>query len=137
LAWLVLDVLPWQLYRRMMHPAVRQPEMGTGQAPAFVARVAWAVKAVACRVPWRAVCFHQGIAAQQMLCRAGIAAELHYGVAKSLEKGLEAHVWVTANGQAVVGGKTLDRFAVLGIFAGRNPSLQPADFHAEETLPPQ
>jgi hypothetical protein len=137
LAWLVLDVLPWKLYRKMMHPAVRTPEMETEKAPAFVARVSWAVQAVARRVPWRAVCFHQGIAAQQMLCRAGIGAELHYGVAKSPEKGLEAHVWVTANGLTVVGGKTRDRFAELGLFAARSSSLQPADFHAEETLPPQ
>jgi hypothetical protein len=72
---------------------------------------------VALRLPWRAVCFHQGIAAQRILCRAGIAAQLHFGIAKSEAKGLEAHVWVVANGITVVGGKTSRQFTQLGVFA--------------------
>jgi len=116
LAWLVIDILPFRLYRKIMRPRVRNGRSDQA-ASLLCARVGWAVSAVAKRVPWRAACFHQGIAAQQMLCRAGIPAELHYGVAKSEDKKMEAHVWVTVDGQTVVGGKTKDRFTVLGIFA--------------------
>jgi hypothetical protein len=137
LAWLAIDLLPFQLYRKMMRPSVRKPEMGDDAAAAFSKRVGWAVRAVARRVPWRAVCFHQGIAAQQMLCRAGVSAELHYGVAKSVDKRFEAHVWVTSHGQTVVGGETQDRFTVLAIFAGGGSSTTDTDLNAEETLPPR
>jgi hypothetical protein len=55
-----------------------------------------------------------------MLCRAGVPAELHYGVARSLGKGLDAHAWVTVNGEIVVGKVEQDRFTVLGIFSGKD-----------------
>jgi len=126
LAWLAINVLPGRFYRRMMRPSVRKREMKDAERNEMMKRVRWAVRAAAKRVPWKAVCFHQGIAAQQMLCRAGIPAELHYGVAKSDDKGLEAHVWVMANGNTVVGGATQDRFTVLAIFEGvtQSPSVE-------------
>jgi hypothetical protein len=37
-------------------------------------------------------------------------------VAKSVEKGMEAHVWVTSLGRTIVGGATKDRFTVLAVF---------------------
>lgn len=136
LAWLAIDLLPFRLYRKMMRPPVHQPEISADGAPALIKRVAWAVIAVANRVPWRSVCFHRGLAAQRMLCRAGIHAELHYGVAKSTDKEFEAHVWVTANGQTVVGGETQDRFTVLGIFSGQDSSAQCADSRANGRFTP-
>ncbi|MGA2047181.1 MAG: lasso peptide biosynthesis B2 protein [Terracidiphilus sp.] len=143
LAWLAIDLLPFKLYRNMMRHVARKPEMGLAPAAEFTKRVAWAVRAAARRVPWRAVCFHQGIAAQQMLCRAGVPAELHYGVAKTANgvakmanRGFEAHVWVTSYGKMVVGGETRDRFTVLGIFAGGDAPVPGATLNARETLPP-
>jgi len=134
--WLAIDLLPFKLYRKMMRPVARRPEMGFAPAAEFTKRVAWAVRAAARRVPWRAVCFHQGIAAQQMLCRTGVPAELRYGVAKTANGGFEAHVWVTSYGKTVVGGGSQDRFTVLGIFAGGDSSAPCAPFNAKETLPP-
>ncbi len=113
----MIDVLPFKLYRRMLKPTVRAGKPDLKWQEQFLGRVAWAVPAVALRLPWRAVCFHQGIAAQRILCRAGIAAQLHFGIAKSEAKGLEAHVWVVANGITVVGGKTSRQFTQLGVFA--------------------
>jgi hypothetical protein len=136
LVWLAIDLLPFKLYRKMMRPVARRPEMGFAPAAEFTKRVAWAVRAAARRVPWRAVCFHQGIAAQQMLCRAGVPAELRYGVAKTANGGFKAHVWVTSYGKTVVGGESQDRFTVLGIFAGGDSSAPCAPFNAKETLPP-
>ena len=124
LAWLALRLLPFRHVARLLHPTVRRRaagEDGDTQIAqpaqiAQVAQVARAVRAAARRVPWSAVCFPQGIAAQRMLCRRGIAADLHYGVAKAENGGLEAHVWVTAGGVTVVGGETAERFTPVTTF---------------------
>ena len=124
LAWMTIDVLPFKLFRMMMRPPVGKPRLQGDSAQAYCQRVSWAVGAAARRVPWRAVCFHRGLAAHQMLCRAGIPTELHYGVAKSLDKGLDAHVWVTVNGEIVVGEQAQNHFTVLGIFPEKDSSGQ-------------
>ena len=119
-AWLVLDVLPGKLYRKMLSPAVRLPYQHKDSALILIQRVARVVPAVAQRLPWRSVFFHQGIAAQRLLCRSGVAAEIHFGVAKE-ESGLAAHVWVIAEGVEVVGGKVSKHFTRLAIFANSTP----------------
>ena len=75
-----------------------------------LARVRWAVRLGARKVPWRALCFEQGIAAQRMLMRRGIAADLVYGVARHRNGSIEAHVWTRAANHTVVGGPLCDRF---------------------------
>src|SRR5690349_10638673 len=65
----------------------------------------WAVQAAATRVPWRAMCIEQGLALQRLMRRGGIAARLHYGVRLDESGGaLQAHVWVTVDEIAVIGG---------------------------------
>lgn len=117
LAWLALRLLPFRHVARLLRPAVRPRADGDEAVAAQIAQIARAVRAAARRVPWPAVCFPQGIAAQRMLCRRGIAADLHYGVAKAEDGGLEAHVWVTAGGVTVVGGETAGRFTPITTFA--------------------
>ena len=78
-----------------------------------VIRVVWAVRAASARVPWRTMCFPQALAAQLMLRRAGIDARLHFGAALEPDKGMEAHVWVTVDGQTVIGGEQAPRFGKL------------------------
>jgi hypothetical protein len=75
-----------------------------------LARVRWAVRLAARKVPWRALCFEQGIAAQRMLMRRGIAADLVYGVARHRNGSIEAHVWTRVADHTVVGGSLGDRF---------------------------
>ena len=64
--------------------------------------VGWAVRAAARRAPFRAKCFEQGLAALWMLRRRGVNATLHYGAARQ-DESLVAHVWVTAEGEEVIG----------------------------------
>lgn len=71
----------------------------------------WALRAAARRVPWRAVCIHQGIAAQRMLRRRGIDARLHYGIGTGDTDVLKAHVWVTVGDDIVIGGESAGEFA--------------------------
>jgi hypothetical protein len=84
--------------------------------PTIVRRVGWAVSACARRVPWRAMCFEQGVAAQLMLRRRGIQSILYYGVAPDPQRGLSAHVWVRDGELDVVGGELASRYAVLTSF---------------------
>lgn len=81
-----------------------------------IARVRWGVQVCARRAPWRAKCFEQGLAAAWMLRRRGIAATLHYGVAKDPDGGLIAHVWVRAMGQDVIGCETACAFTDVARF---------------------
>lgn len=84
----------------------------------MVCRVRWAVLAGARRVPFRAVCFQQGLAAQIMLRRRGVNSTLYFGAAPDDAKGLVAHVWVRDGGSEVVGCEIASRFAVLARFPG-------------------
>ena len=61
-----------------------------------------AIDRVASRVPFRAVCYQKGLAAQYMLRRRGVDAILHYGV-RSTPAALDAHVWITVCGKTVMG----------------------------------
>jgi hypothetical protein len=81
-----------------------------------VRRIRWAIIAAAGRVPWRALCFQQGLAAQLMLRRRGVPSVLYYGAAQGERTGLSGHVWVRDGDVDVVGGEIADRFAVLATF---------------------
>lgn len=85
----------------------------------LVAQVRRVVNGCARRVPWRAQCFEQGLAAQWMLRRRGVAATLHYGVAKGEDRGLAAHVWVRAGELDVIGCDNKGDFSELARFPAR------------------
>ena len=72
---------------------------GSVTDPAAVAR---AVDRASRRLPWRTVCFQEGLAAHWMLRRRGAPARLHYGIRSETER-LSAHVWVTLHGRPVIG----------------------------------
>lgn len=113
IAWAALAMLPFRRVASGLRPRV------SGKEPEDARQVAWAVETAARYVPWRAVCFHQGIAAQRMLARRGISAELHYGVRKGPAKARPAHVWVVAGGEILLGGGEIDSYARLATFSAR------------------
>jgi hypothetical protein len=77
----------------------------------------WAIEVVGRRLPWRTVCIHQGIAAQRMMRRNGVDARLHYGARTDSATGkLEAHVWVTVDGEAILGGEEAAGFAEVAAY---------------------
>ena len=81
-----------------------------------VRRIRWAIISTAPRVPWRALCFEQGLAAQLMLRRRGIPSVLYYGAAQDDRSGLYAHVWVRDGFVDVIGGEIAHHFVVLAAF---------------------
>lgn len=78
----------------------------------WVQRVSWAVPVAAARVPWRSDCFIQAMAARRWLARNGVPTELKIGVCKDPITGFEAHAWLIAEGQVIIGGD-INRFVVL------------------------
>jgi len=87
------------------------------RTPVAIETVIWAVEAAARRMPWRTVCIEQGLAAQRMLRRRGIDARLHYGARNDHSAGkLQAHVWVTVDGVAVIGESEAGRFAEIAAY---------------------
>ena len=87
-----------------------------------IKRIRWAVVATAARVPWRALCFQKGLAAQLMLLRPRVASALDYGALQDGQKGLQAHVWVRDGDTDVVGCEIASRYAVLASFPPQNKS---------------
>lgn len=100
LASLVVALLPFRMIERF---ALRAPPMRPQRnRRVVIGGVGWAVRAAARRAPFRAKCFEQGLAALWMLRRRGVNATLHYGAARQ-DESLVAHVWVTAEGEEVIG----------------------------------
>ena len=109
-------VLPFKTVAQMASRSVVRPApLGPGRE-ACVERVRWAITVLARRVPWRAKCYEQGIAAFFMLRRRGVPAELYYGAANIEGEGLCAHVWVRDGDAYVVCGEIAHQFAVLAKF---------------------
>jgi hypothetical protein len=113
LAWSSL-LVRWLPFRTVLRLAGRgtQRRGQPAAAQSIVAEIVWAVQAIGRRVPWRAVCFQQGLAVHQLLRKRGIGTVLHYGVGQGPE-GLKAHVWVTHEDRAVIGGEEAPSFACL------------------------
>jgi hypothetical protein len=77
--------------------------------------VSWAVRFMAARVPFKAVCLQQGVAAKMMLRRRGIRSALHFGVARK-DTGLDAHAWLNTAGAKVTGYPVRSDFTELACF---------------------
>jgi len=88
----------------------------TAATPAQARAIERAVAAWGRRVPWRAVCFQQGLTAQLMLRRRGLAAALYYGAARDETGQLIAHVWVRSAAVDVIGCKGAERYGLLAVF---------------------
>jgi hypothetical protein len=116
LVWasLAIGLLP---FRKVAAAASKMPARRAGRpAEGLPKRIRWAVDVWGRRVPWRAVCFQRGLAAHRMLRRRGYGSILHYGVAQGAEKGLSAHVWVSLDGNPIIGGEEAPNFTCLATF---------------------
>lgn len=70
----------------------------------LVDRVAYLIPRIAARLPWRADCLVQALAAKRWLERLGVATSIHIGVHKDRRVEFEAHAWLTAGDRVVTGG---------------------------------
>jgi len=112
LASLLIALLP---FRRVAALSGRGRQ--GGEAPgAEAAAIARVVAGWGRRVPWRAVCFQQGLAVQLMLRRRGWAARLYYGARRDEAGMLVAHVWVRSGAIDVIGCEGAGRYGLLAAF---------------------
>lgn len=80
--------------------------------PPDLARLSWAVAAAAYRVPWRADCLLQAMAANRWLSRHGIKSEFFVGVDKDAKGALRSHAWLMCRDRLIT-GPGYERFAVM------------------------
>jgi hypothetical protein len=109
-------VLPFHDIGLLATRPIRRSKLSGQARPNKVRRIRWAIMASAARVPWRALCFQQGLAAHLMLRRRGIPSVLYYGAAQNDRTGLCAHVWVRDGEVDVIGSEIAHRFAILATF---------------------
>jgi Transglutaminase-like superfamily len=102
---------------------IRRPKAVCQTRMNKVQRIRWAIITTAARVPWRALCFQQCLAAQLMLRRRGIPSVLYYGAAKAERKGLSAHVWVRDGEVDVIGSEIAHRFRILATFPPQSADM--------------
>ena len=116
IAGFAIAVLPFRHVGLLAARPIRRPKLPRQARLNKVRRIRWAIITTAARVPWRALCFQQGLAAQLMLRRRGIPSVLYYGAAQDDRSGLHAHVWVRDGDVDVIGGEIAHRFAILATF---------------------
>ena len=122
-AAVAIATLPFQRVGLLAAQRLRRPTPPDSIRHAKIKRIRWAIRVAAARVPWRALCFQEGLAAQFMLRRRGIPSVLYYGAAQDEQNGLLTHVWVRDRDVEVVGGEIASRFAVLATFPPEPGSL--------------
>jgi hypothetical protein len=78
--------------------------------------IARVVQTVARRTPWESNCFPQAIVARLLLGLYGVPCALFLGVRDASGVELKAHAWVVSGRVCVTGGRSFDRFTVVGCF---------------------
>lgn len=76
----------------------------------IVERVAYVIPRVAARLPWRADCLIQAMAAQRWLKAKGIATSISIGVHLPSGGGFAAHAWLK-HGERIVTGDDISAFS--------------------------
>ncbi|MDQ3080569.1 MAG: lasso peptide biosynthesis B2 protein [Pseudomonadota bacterium] len=102
---------------RRITSAITRSAISADARPVDIDRLRWAIQAAARRLPLRTKCIETALALQAMLRRRGVASVLHYGVRRDEEGTLGAHVWLTIEGEFVIGGESAAEFACVATFA--------------------
>jgi len=110
---LMILLLP---FRRVVRLGADGAATDTPPSPHDLARLRWAIRAIARRMPFRALCFEQGLTARLMLRRRGIGSTLYYGAVREAGGQLATHVWIRCASVDVIGTEDCDRYAILATF---------------------
>jgi len=113
-----IAVLPFRYLAQLAASRMRQPEPSPEECIRIIERIRWAIITCAQRLPLRALCFEQGLAAQRMLRRRGIASVLYFGAAPDDQRQLTAHVWVRFKNLDVIGCEVAPQFVPLASIPG-------------------
>jgi hypothetical protein len=111
-ASLAVRLVPFRALAERLSRGVAKTQTADAETVYWLRR---AVLAWARRLPWRTLCFEQGLAAFALLRRRGLAATLHYGAA-TIDGELKAHVWVMSGQTEVVGCENKEDYGLLARF---------------------
>ena len=119
LARVALGVLPfrvvmWGLGLRMDADTMGSEVQAAGEARA----VGQAVARAARKVPFRAVCLQQALAASMMLRRRNLAVRVYFGMARTAEGATLAHAWCLCGETAVTGMGEAGNFTPVMVYGG-------------------
>lgn len=92
----------------------RGPNLASARDQALVDLVGWVVPRVAHRLPWRADCLPQAMAAQRWLLASGIATSIVIGVERPDGTGFNSHAWLLYGERVVTGGDVAHLAPILG-----------------------
>lgn len=106
-------------FRRLMRSVA--PRLVRPASLAEIAILRRAILAWPHRLPLRALCFEQGLAAHWLLSRRRISSTIHYGAAM-VGGELKAHVWVMSGEIPVIGCDNAADFALLSCFSNDSSS---------------
>ena len=106
-------------FRRVAGVAGRDAAVHQPVSPPVAQAIDVAIGVWARRVPWRALCFQRGLAAQLMLRRRKLAATLFYGARRDEAGTLVAHVWVRSGDVDVTGCEDIANYGLLAAFPSR------------------
>jgi hypothetical protein len=86
-----------------LEPSSSTPPVHGDPLPQAVERASYFIPRVAARMPWRADCLVQALAARRWLLRQGIETQLFLGV-RGTSAPFEAHAWLKWGHKVVTGG---------------------------------
>ncbi len=106
-------------------------------APTIIDVVARVVPWLGRKVPWRADCLVQALAAQAWLARCHIPSRIEIGVERSPDNGeFASHAWLRASGRIVTGG-AIDRYTpMIGVGAQETVAGPQDDSALQHTATP-
>lgn len=95
--------------RGATRPAAATPD---DRVAARIERLRWALAALGRRMPFRADCVVQVLAAERIVLGWGLAPQFFLGVERPGDNGFAAHVWLKVGDQVVTGG-AVDGYTVM------------------------
>lgn len=113
LAKVALICLPYKRLTWFLNRPAKQPELRGEEREMLRKAVRWSILRAAKLLPWKTVCFPQGIAAQAILRRRRISTTLYYGAATQPDKGLTSHVWVQDGSEGVIGHRAANGYKII------------------------
>jgi Transglutaminase-like superfamily len=131
-ASVALALLPFRRIVRTDWQRPAESALGDQERQQLERAVARAVQTVSAHLPWRTVCFHEGLSVLWMLRRRGIPVLLWYGARTDEHGSLSTHVWVMDGDAGVIGHQAARDFTSLAAFPPNAASASASVVHQRE-----
>lgn len=84
-----------------------------GPQDLIIARV---INGLSSRTPWKSTCLVKALAAHRMLLKRAIPHSIHFGVNTVGQAGMQAHAWLSAGNEIIIGKEVAGEFKEVGAF---------------------